>query len=114
MAFKRFILITPLLIIFGIGILFRTTDKVKAEASCSTTDMTRLITDEFLAKFEGHEVVAVALAMVGEETDVLGVASLEERWIEVDLSEQKLRAWDGNQLYLETLISTGLPHTPTP
>lgn len=114
MAFKRFLLITPLLIVFGIGILFRTTNKVKAEASCSTSDMSGLITDEFLAKFEGNEVVAPALAMAGEEPNVLGVANLEERWIEVDLSEQKLRAWDGNELYLETLISSGLPHTPTP
>jgi hypothetical protein len=44
---------------------------------------------------------------------VLG-ASLDERWIEIDLSEQKLRAWEGRQLFLETLISTGLPWTPTP
>jgi len=46
---------------------------------------------------------------------VLGsVANLEERWIEVDLSEQKLRAWEGDNLYLETSISSGLPRTPTP
>lgn len=45
---------------------------------------------------------------------VLGVASAAEKWIEVDLSEQKLRAWDGNSLFLETLVSTGLPGTPTP
>jgi lipoprotein-anchoring transpeptidase ErfK/SrfK len=44
---------------------------------------------------------------------VLGVAS-GEKWIEVDLSEQKLYAWEGNNLYLETLISSGLPGTETP
>jgi lipoprotein-anchoring transpeptidase ErfK/SrfK len=67
------------------------------------------------------------LAYIGEEsvelpeyvfsddvaTQVLGVAS-GERWIEIDLSDQKLYAWEGNKLYLETLVSTGLPGTPTP
>ena len=44
---------------------------------------------------------------------VLGSTS-GEKWIEIDLSEQKLYAWEGNTLYLETLISSGLPYTPTP
>ncbi len=44
---------------------------------------------------------------------VLGVTN-NDRWIEVDLSEQKIRAWEGNTLYLESLVSTGLPWTPTP
>jgi hypothetical protein len=44
---------------------------------------------------------------------VLG-SSTDERWIEVDLSEQKLRAWEGNTLFLESLVSTGLPYFPTP
>jgi len=45
---------------------------------------------------------------------VLGVAEPSERWVEVDLSEQKLRAWDGGSLFLETLVSTGLPGYKTP
>lgn len=44
---------------------------------------------------------------------VLG-SSLDEKWIEIDLSEQKLRAWEGNALFLESLVSTGLPYFPTP
>lgn len=44
---------------------------------------------------------------------VLGSSS-EEKWIEVDLSLQKLWAWEGNKLFLESLISTGLPWWPTP
>lgn len=44
---------------------------------------------------------------------VLGVSS-EEKWIEVDLSQQKLWAWEGGNLFLETLVSTGLPWFPTP
>lgn len=44
---------------------------------------------------------------------VLGAVS-DQKWIEVDLSDQKLYAWEGNTKYLETLVSTGLPGTPTP
>ena len=45
---------------------------------------------------------------------VLGVATPDGRWVEIDLSEQKLRAWDGTSLFLETLVSTGLPWWRTP
>jgi lipoprotein-anchoring transpeptidase ErfK/SrfK len=38
---------------------------------------------------------------------------LEEKWIEVDLSDQKLWAWDGTELVFETTISSGKAHTPT-
>lgn len=44
---------------------------------------------------------------------VLGTSN-QDRWIEVDLSEQKLRAWEGDSLFLETAVSTGLPWWPTP
>ena len=36
-----------------------------------------------------------------------------ERWIEVDLSEQRLRAYEGERIVLDVLVSTGLPRTPT-
>jgi lipoprotein-anchoring transpeptidase ErfK/SrfK len=38
----------------------------------------------------------------------------EERWIDVDLSEQQLTAYDGNTPAHAFLVSTGLPATPTP
>ena len=37
-----------------------------------------------------------------------------KKWIEIDLSEQKIKAWDGDNLFLESLVSTGLPWYPTP
>lgn len=37
----------------------------------------------------------------------------EEKWIEVSLDEQKLRAWEGNKLVIEFPISSGL-WAPTP
>lgn len=44
---------------------------------------------------------------------VLGI-SAGSKWIEVDLSDQKIFAWDGGSLFLESLVSTGLPWYPTP
>lgn len=46
---------------------------------------------------------------------VLGTtnAAGEEKWIEVSLPEQKLKAWEGNKLVIEFPISSGL-WSPTP
>jgi len=44
---------------------------------------------------------------------VLGENTGEEKWIEIDLSEQKIKAWEGNNLFLESLVSTGSTF-PTP
>jgi lipoprotein-anchoring transpeptidase ErfK/SrfK len=38
----------------------------------------------------------------------------EERWIDVDLSEQLLTAYEGHTPIHSYLVSTGLPDTPTP
>lgn len=45
---------------------------------------------------------------------VLGLANDANKWIEVDLSDQKIYAWDGSNLFLSSLVSTGLPWWPTP
>lgn len=39
---------------------------------------------------------------------------IEGRWIEVDLSEQRLTAYEASTPVRMTLVSTGLPSTPTP
>lgn len=62
--------------------------------------------------YEGKN-VDVPVAALNSDESVLGESS-EEKWIEVDLSEQKLKAWEGDNLFLETSVSTGLPGTPTP
>lgn len=45
-----------------------------------------------------------------QETAVLGTtnAAGEEKWIEIILAEQKLKAWEGNRVVKEFLVSTGL------
>ncbi len=56
-----------------------------------------------------------ALAQGPSQTNVLGTTNSEgqEKWIDVSLSEQKVRAWEGNKLVMEFPISAGL-WGPTP
>lgn len=63
--------------------------------------------------FEGRSVAVPGIQFAKVPQYVLGIGS-GEKWIEVDLSEQKLKAWEGDTLYLESLVSTGLPWWPTP
>lgn len=72
-----------------------------------------LVSGESLAIFDGQEVQIPEFAFVPQASNILGVSS-EEKWIEVDLSDQKLTAWNGSDKFLETPISSGLPWTPTP
>lgn len=50
---------------------------------------------------------ALADNLTADQKKVLGSTS-EEKWIEVDLSEQKLIAHQGDKIFLESLISSGL------
>ncbi len=61
------------------------------------------------AFFGGREIEAPLASswLTGDDIRVLGETAGEERWVEVDLSEQKVRAWEGNRLFLESLVSTG-------
>lgn len=68
---------------------------------------------EKVGYFEGKSVDVPPMALLAR-LPVLSAQEGAERWIEVDLSEQKLVAWEGDQLFLETKISTGLPQWPTP
>jgi len=43
-----------------------------------------------------------------------GEESVEGRWIDVDISEQRLTAYEDDVPVRTTLVSTGLPRTPTP
>ena len=86
----------------------------KQSIACNIGDLSgRIDYSDTLAVFEGEQLRVPNLALTTNEQRVLG-ATNEHRWIEVDLSEQKLKAWDGGSLYLETPVSTGLPWWPTP
>lgn len=58
---------------------------------------------------------SLAYSYANQEKQVLGTttASGEEKWIDISLDEQKLRAFEGNNLVMEFPISSGL-WAPTP
>ncbi|QQG47863.1 MAG: L,D-transpeptidase [Candidatus Woesebacteria bacterium] len=70
-----------------------------------------------LALYQGYNIKIPKLsdfAQNKEDTQVLADVSPSEKWIEISLSDQKLRAWNGQNLYLEEKISTGGANSPTP
>ena len=112
----KFLVITPIILLLAGGVFLKSTHKIIPQTGCVTADYSGTPTgSNKIAMFNGKPVTVppVPIADAGI-SNVLGVANPDERWVEVDLSEQKLRAWDGNEVFLETLISTGLPSTPTP
>lgn len=95
-------------------VLWKNKESSVSAVACGSYDLTGEIKfGEVAGIYDGTSVSVPEIALKDEPPLVLGV-STEERWVEVDLSEQKLRAWEGNTLYLETLVSTGLPWWPTP
>lgn len=73
---------------------------------------------EKTATFEGQKVTVPAQVLLSLQKqpsiDVLGEAIGQEKWIDVDISDQKITAFEGSTVFLESKISTGLPQTPTP
>jgi lipoprotein-anchoring transpeptidase ErfK/SrfK len=109
-----FPLLAGALLLLALSSFSFTRKSVTQANACGVTSLTEIIEENpSVALFEGKEIAVPALALNDEEVVVLGTSDAE-RWVEVDLSEQKLRAWEGSALFLETLVSTGLPWWPTP
>jgi len=71
----------------------------------SVMAISKLETENFLAKAKKSS------------SDVLGLHTTAggiEKWIEIDLSDLKLYAWEGNTKVFEFLVSTGRPGYKTP
>ncbi|MFH1864033.1 MAG: L,D-transpeptidase [bacterium] len=91
-----------------------TNRKIAISTACPSPNGTGEIDfSQKYAFFEGREIEIPKMAMEKSKTPVLG-ASSGNKWIEIDLSDQKIKTWDGDSLFLESLISTGLPWFPTP
>ena len=73
------------------------------------------------ALYDGQEVdypktsLASLINSANDQSNVLGTTNSagEEKWIEVSLSEQHVRAWEGNKVVMEFPISSG-KWAPTP
>lgn len=115
-------LVTPFLILllstalFLISIVIGSSRKTARESlACTTQNYTGAFESTAdLAYFEGRRFGVPSEIAAKEGRPVLGVSADGERYIEVDLSEQKLKAWDGGNLFLESPVSSGLPWWPTP
>jgi lipoprotein-anchoring transpeptidase ErfK/SrfK len=111
----KFLVIAPLLLIMSVLLMVFTTNRsLTVNTGCGKCEVKEIYDPSaMIGQFNGNVVNIPRLTFRSMSNYVLG-ATAEDRWIEVDLSEQKLRAWDGDSLYLETLVSTGLPWWPTP
>lgn len=115
-------LFTPVLVLvlavvlFPVSVLIGSARKTARTAlACSTQNFSGSFEPaESIALFEKKRLDYPAIVAGEQVRPILGVSAEGERYIEVDLSEQKLRAWDHGNLFLETPISSGLAWWPTP
>jgi len=110
-----FLIITPVMLVLALSLFLLISKRtVSINYGCKVSDFSESYDPSAkIAIYHGEKINIPELALSEGKRPVLG-ASEAERWIEVDLSEQKLRAWEGNKLFLETPVSTGLPWWPTP
>jgi len=112
-----FWIVAPVLVLIAFGLVLVTTQRgLFDKYAAKVPSFTEAVYDPNAKTGSYHgEIVSVPPFSMQEPKSppVLGI-STGERWIEVDLSEQKIRAWEGNTLFLESLVSTGLPWYPTP
>jgi hypothetical protein len=74
----------------------------------------RIPADETSGEFHGKHVTPPALASLTQASRVLGTTSPQDKRIEVDLTHQRLFAFEGNQKVFEFPVSTGKwGRTPT-
>jgi len=98
--------------------------------SCCTLDQVLSATGDFdesaqTAIFNGRQIsypktslaygFLQSISRSSEQGQVLGTTNAqgEEKWIEISLDEQKVRAWEGNRIVIEFPISSG-KWAPTP
>lgn len=114
---KFFLFSSPLLILIAGGVLFVSTKQFLFKENCGCGPPAAEATGEYeqtseVAIFNNQPVDYQFAELIEEEKPVLGVAS-DERWIEIDLSDQKLYAHEGDRIVYEFLVSSG-KWAPTP
>lgn len=111
-----FLFLAPLMFLFAFGVVIRSLGLTTPNVASIVYDYNGAIAeDETKGLYHGDFYQIPDELLVYEEWEsVLGIANPSSKWIEVDLSDQKLKAWDGNVLFLESAVSTGLPWWPTP
>ena len=103
------------------GVIFRTsiTQKTFPTLACGQAFVKHPGSGAFefepIAWFNGEQIVPLAQALPDSEaTVVLGEATGEEKWIEVDLTNQRIRAHEGDRVVYDFPMSSGkFALTPT-
>lgn len=109
-----FLILLPFAAILAFLVLTLSFEKTDQAVACSTDNFSgNFLPEESLAFFEGNSATPPLADTPDRKQAVLGTVA-GERWIEVDLSEQKLIAHEGESVFLESPISSGLPWWPTP
>jgi hypothetical protein len=116
--------LAPVLIVLAIGVLVVSGQSFLREISCGCgppsveekgeydSSLQQAVFNNEQVNYELAELIPAPDSLLGQEGAVLG-ASTDERWIEIDLSEQKLKAHEGDKVVYEFLISSG-KFIPTP
>jgi len=108
---KYLYIIFPLLLFVATLVLRLSLKYGKLEANCACGDPQTSdgsFVPEENAYFLDHELTPLLTQLPDFlSSPVLGDVSPDNKWIEIDLSEQKLIAWENNNKFLETLISSG-------
>lgn len=105
-----FISLSAAVVVFFVGNYFTNIPAPCANSKTCTSDLSVHINNNFLGTFEGHIVVPpkMSLSMAKPSSSVLGAStSPGDKHIYVDLSTQRLYAYQGNSLVMNTFISSG-------
>ena len=119
---KIFLAVLPVALFLALVVLFISEKRLEAQADCGCSlpspDATgqfdysanqAIFNNELLAPELAQQPIPESLA----DKQVLGEATDDNKWIEIDLSDQKLYAHNGDKIDYEFLVSTGL-WAPTP
>lgn len=120
---KKFPFISFILVFIAAFFLFQSRDALLPnEPLADPVSLSQLIageilaepTDEHYAVFHGTEVLPPQLASLRQTSRILGVTSPNDKRIEVDLTNQKVYAYEGNNKIFDFIVSTGKwGRTPT-
>lgn len=110
------LIVLTIVVLTGIGVLKLSLNSLKKSdmnLGCKTSTTTGEIDPTKTVAYWQGEIIPPLLSLSDSlskaQQKVLGANdSGDERWIEVDLSEQKLTAWDGKEMFLQSPISSGI------
>lgn len=97
---------------FSLGRVLNPGSEITYESGANTTSANRLTTHQIYTELAGSREVVTVQVTTGKS--FTKACPPTEHWIEVNLSQQRLYAWEGVVLVNTTLVSTGRPGFDTP